>query len=187
MFGRGEKRNNQPIVVNADIDIEVSAEEVFDLLDLASPRCALRERGFLFEAMLADKSRYSATNEDLPGIVFHFEILERTVPSHYVLSSWFESETPLGALEQSHSAYVVRPTGDTTCKVSLTETATLHSGLSKSQRAAEDSMIRLAVVQDLMKLKLHAENGADAVPDTIFDVEDAEFDFDMGFDDGREK
>ncbi|MEM6666825.1 MAG: SRPBCC family protein [Pseudomonadota bacterium] len=183
MFGLGRKPKNEPIVVEVDIDIEASADDVFDLLDLASPKCALRERGMDFGEAPELKNRYSATMADMPGMVFHFEVQEREKPSRYVFASWFDSDEPLGALEQGHSVYVIRAYDNGHCSVELTETATLTPGLSQGERASEDAMIRLSVVQDLMKLKLHAEGGADAVPESIFDFESAEFHFEENWDD----
>ena len=186
MFGLGRKPENPPVVVEADLEIEASIETVFALLDLASPDCALRAQGFDFGEAPEDKTRYAGRLPDMPDTVFHFEVHERVAPSRYVMTSWFESEVPLGALEQGHSVYNLKPLGEDRCVVELVETATLKPGLSTYERGSEDAMIRLAVVQDLMKLKLHAEGGPDNVPDMIFDFDEAEFEFDVEWDEDED-
>ena len=178
MLGLGRKPRNEPVVVEADIEIEAAREDVFALLDLADPKCALRAEGLDFGEGPTDKPNYQASSLDMPGMVFHFEVHERVAPSRHVMTSWIESEAPFGGLEQSHSVYVIKPLDETHCRVDLVETATLKSGLSKAERATEDAMVRLAVVQDLMKLKLRAEGHGEDVRDTIFDFENIEIEFD---------
>lgn len=173
MFGFLKSKPADPVVViENEIEIEASAERIFDLLDLSNSSNRLAERGFEISPVADDPLDLVGTSETMPDCEFHFRVLESDRPSRYSLLSWFSSPIKLGALVKGKSEYVITPLKTGTCTVQLTETSTFEEGITAPELKREAAVMTLSIIEDLGKLKVHAEGGANTVPASLITDED---------------
>lgn len=162
MFALFKSRPAEPVVIDASIVIDAPIEDVFDLLDLACPSNALRIQGYEFKDNLFGLARYCATHADAPGVVYHFDLDHYVANMEIGFRSWLECGRTNSAVTQSRSDYVLVGLTDASCRLVLTETATLRRGTGAKVAARERVAMTQLVNDHLLRLKLLAEYGADA-------------------------
>jgi hypothetical protein len=88
-------------------------------------------------------------------------IIEAVPDRSYAFSS--DIQPRVGRLESDEEHYSLEPVGEERCRLKLLTVAEFQSGLSMKQFEQELAMMTLACQRALIKLKLHAEQGVDAV------------------------
>lgn len=177
MFGFNKHRRmiEGPVEFTFEIEIERPASEVFPLIDVADPHFSHAQRGAKIRRVDGEDSRYDMTIEEIDDAVFQFTVLERVEGARHTLSAVMVPQ--MFALEKSIEAHVIKPLGDSACRVILTTQATFVSTLSDQEVADEVAVLSEAITRDLAKLKALAEDGLDAV----MAMEEAEMAFDIDF------
>jgi hypothetical protein len=156
------KRKAEPIgpfEFEHSIEIERPAAEVYALVDFSDPRNAKRALGNKVEQVSAD--RFEMRLDLVPGHVFGMTVSEAVPGRSYA----FETDVapPVGRLVASHEAFSIEPLGEGACKLGLTISAWFDGSLSAEETAMEVMMMGMAGQNALTKLKVHAEEGVDAV------------------------
>ena len=150
-----------PIEFGGEVVIEKPAEEVYALLDWADPRNAKRQLGNEVAAIEGAPDRFRMTLAALPGHVFDMIVTEAVPHSAYGFATHI---TPsVGRLVTSHEHYRLEPLGTGTCRLTLVNTVTFIDGMRMKQLSEEVMIMSVASHNALAKLKIHAEQGAEAV------------------------
>lgn len=163
MFGwlKPERAPEGPYQFVGAIEIDRPAAEVFPLLDLADPRYAKRELGERVEEVDGAPGNFRMVIGAVPDLLFELTVTER------VADAWIGFDCtitpPVGRLAASHELYTLEQLGPDTCRLELVNTVTFASKLRPGALRDETAIMTIAVQSALAKLKLHAEDGADAV------------------------
>ena len=160
MFGlfKPKMAPEDPVEIEMDAEIERSAEDVYALLNFADPRHQKAEVGIISRT---GDATYEMVLDMLPDLVFTVRELE-AVPNR---SYSFESPLPaeLGArLMKSVECYRIEPLGPDRCKVTATTFAHFHPMKLKHYQR-EIAMVAVACNNSIEKLKIHAEQGVEAI------------------------
>ncbi|MEM6908727.1 MAG: SRPBCC family protein [Pseudomonadota bacterium] len=163
MFGFNKKKRliEGPVEFEAEVEIDRPAAEVFGLIDLASPQCGLVQRGAHVTRVEGADNDYRLTSEEFGDCVFHFHVIERVDAARHTVEVVMEPQ--LYALEKAIEAHRIEPISEEACRVKLTTSATFDPTLSDEEVAGEIAVMSEAVMLDLEKLKLLAEDGVAAV------------------------
>lgn len=142
-------------------DIAAPAEAVYALLDWSSPVNAKRQLGHSVMALGAAGDRFRMIMTSMPDHCFDFRVTQARHPLIYE----FESEIlpRVGRLCGESEHYGIEHVGENACRVTLTVDADFGTGLNMREFRHESETMTLACLQGLTKLKIHAEQGADAV------------------------
>ena len=161
MFGLFKRKPapEGPVQVMATIDVGVSAEEFFDLLDFASPTNAKVRLGHSVTAVGTD--RYMLVMNFLPDLHFDVMVEERRAPQRYA----YRCPIPpaIGPLLWTREEFDIAPTGAYSCLVHFVTTGEFAPGLTMREYKGEVAKLGLAVQNSIMKLKILAEGGIDEV------------------------
>jgi hypothetical protein len=103
----------------------------------------------------------------MPEHRFDMTVIEAVQDQAYAFST--DIVPRVGRLEASEEHYAFEPAGEDRCKVTLTSVATFRPGLNMDEFEEEVMMVGLACQRAILKLKVHAEEGAEAVK--AFDLE----------------
>ena len=150
-----------PHTFTVETDVAVSAAEFFALVDFADPRNAQVARGGSVVAKDGDGRRFLMKVPAADDLDFHVDVIEAEAPNHYVYAIVID---PLvGRLAASTEAFTIWdvPTGG--CRVRLDNTVTFQDGFRMKDVEAEFAMVTQATLNGLVKLKLQAEQGVEAV------------------------
>ena len=150
-----------PVHFKLAVEVEKPAAEVYPLLDWADARNAKRELGHHIEPLEGDPKRFRLVMTEMPEHRFDMTLLEEVPGRAYAFVT--DIQPPVGRLERDEEHYSVEPLGEERCKIKLKTIATFRSGLSMSQFEQELAMMTMACQRALIKLKLHAEEGVEAV------------------------
>lgn len=150
-----------PARFSVGADIQASAATVYSLLDWSDPRNAKRQLGHSVEALGTDGDRFRLVMTGMPGHVFDFTVKQTRPRSAYAFDC--EISPQVGKLRGESESYTITSDGEGSCTVELTVDALFEEGLTTCQFEQEVATMTLACLQSLGKLKLHAEEGADAV------------------------
>ena len=147
-----------PATLQAGVDVEVSADTLFGLVNFADPRCWKRDVGTV-EAVAPGRFRMEL--DMLPGVTFTMVVSEAEPGRLYA----FESQmTPRqGRLVHCHESYAITPTGAESCHVALETQVRFEDGLTRREWQREVEMMGRAVQMALAKLKVHAEFGVEPI------------------------
>lgn len=181
MFGFNKKKRliEGPVEFTAEVQIDRPAEEVFPLVDVTDPRFKETQMGAKVAAAEGSANRYELTMDGMDDVTFHFTVLEREIASHIKLEAVIEPQ--INALEKSLETKVIEHVSDTACLVKSTTIATFDADLTDEEVASEIAVMNEAVMGDLEKLKILAEDGLDA----LMEAQEAEMSFDIEFDLGE--
>ena len=178
MFGRLKRKVEPvgPFEFEHTIEIARPGDEVYGLVDYSDPRNAKRTLGHRLEQLGACPDRFRLWFDLVPDHRFEMTVTEAVPGKSYA----YETEiTPsIWQLVSSHEAFTVEPLGESSCRLSLTISAWFQGHLSAEEMGAEVMMMGMAGQNALAKLKVHAEQGPDAVhaleamQTDIFDDED---------------
>ena len=160
-FNQKKPLINGPIEFETSVEIERDAGTVFPLIDLASPGFAYLQRGATVQAVDGSAQRYRLTMEGLDDVVFLYHVTDRVEGRLHTAECVIEPR--INDLVKAVESYEIEPIDSGSCKVTLITTATFDESLSDADIAGEIAMMSTAVHDDLLKLKVHAEEGADAV------------------------
>ena len=181
MFGFNKKQRliEGPVEFTAQVEIDRPASEVFPLVDLADPRFKEAQMGASVAPAPGSDVKYELTIADMDDVVFHFTVLERIEGSKIEMEAVIEPR--INALEKSTETKVIEPISDSACRVTSTTLATFDPELSDEDVAGEIAIMNMAVMGDLEKLKVLAEEGLEALKA----MEEAEMGLDIEFDLGE--
>jgi uncharacterized protein YndB with AHSA1/START domain len=148
-----------PFEFEHSIEIEQPAAAVYALVDLSDPRNAKRALGNKVTQVSAE--RFEMELDMCPGHVFGMTVTEVVPGRAYA----FETDVtpPIGNLVSGNETFRVEPLGDSSCRLSLTIAAWFQGHLSAEEMAMEVMMMGMAGQNALAKLKVHAEEGVEAV------------------------
>jgi hypothetical protein len=156
-----------PVQIKVAVEVEKPAAEVYALVDWADARNAKRELGHRVEPIEGRPGDYCLTLTEMPEHRFDMTVIESVQDRAYAFST--DIVPRVGRLEASEEHYSFEPSGDDRCKVTLTMVATFRAGLDMDEFEEEVMMVGLACQRGILKLKVHAEEGAEAVK--AFDLE----------------
>lgn len=150
-----------PHAFEAEIDIDRPASDVYPLLDLADPRHAKRQLGDRVEERTDAPGRFAMVVAQLPDVVFALTVTHEVSGREYGFAC--EASQRFGRVAQSHEHYALHERGEGGCRVVLTQTVIFDAPLPEQDFAREAMMLTMANASALAKLKLHAEDGVEAV------------------------
>src|SRR5918993_1296776 len=161
MFKRKEAEPFGPCEFEHSIEIERPAAEVYALVDFSDPRNAKRALGNKLEQVGHSPDRFRLLLDMVPGHTFEMIVTEAVPGRSYGFDN--EITPPVGRLVSCHETYRIEPLGENSCKLSLETSAWFVGGLSPEDMAVEIMLMGTAGQNGLIKLKVHAEQGPDAV------------------------
>lgn len=147
-----------PVTVDFDVAITKPAADVYALIDFADPRNAKRHLG---EVRQIGPATFRMNLDLVPNMLFDITVTEASAPLVYAFSTVITPRP--GRLLRSCERYEIEPDGSDACVLRLICEATFIDGLTEKQFTKEVEMISVAVDNALAKLKIHAEQGLDAV------------------------
>ncbi|MEO0418881.1 MAG: hypothetical protein AAF249_08450 [Pseudomonadota bacterium] len=178
-FNKSKRLIEGPVEFTAEVEIDRPASEVFPLVDIADPRFKHAQMGAKVSAANGSDTVYELTLEEMDDVVFRFTVLERVAGERLKLEA--VTDPQINALEKSIEIHAIEPINDTACRVTLNTIATFDPELSDEEVTGEIAMMNEAVMGDLEKLKVLAEDGLEALQA----LEEAEMGFDIEFDLGE--
>ena len=164
MFGLFSKKRapDGPVEFGAHVEIDCPSKDIYRLLDWADDRNAKRGEGhrvlpgdgagqwrLTMTGMEDVTYRLSVTDEE-PGRVYGYDCMP---------------EPMVGRLVSSHELFRIESLAPDRCRVSLELKARFAPGLTDKRFTQEISMMSMACHNSLARLRIHAEQGADAARD----------------------
>ena len=147
-----------PVEIEMDTEIERSAEDVYAMIDFADPRHHKAEVGTITRT---GDTTYTLVVDMLPDLTFPITELEAVPGKSYIFESVLPAE--LGArLEKTVEGCEIEPLGPDRCKVTAKTLAWFHP-MKLKHYDQEIATIALACNNAINKLKIHAEQGVDAI------------------------
>ncbi len=147
-----------PFTIDFDIAIDRPADEVFGLVDFADPRNAKKQVGTVEPT---GPSTFRMQLDLLPDRVIDILVTEAEAPRVYAFEAKITPQA--GRLAHSHERYEIEATGENSCILRLITNVTFEPGLTMRQFESEIMMMSSAVNNALAKLKIHAEQGVEAI------------------------
>ena len=151
----------EPIEFEASLEVAAPADRVYALVDWSDPGNAKRELGNLVEPIANSVEKYLLVLNVLPDHRFEMTVSEARRPHAYAFST--EIAPPIGKLLWSTERYAITPQGEGACTVSQTVVAKFNDGLTMREVEQELMVMSSACQRALVKLKLHAEQGAEVI------------------------
>lgn len=163
MFGLFKRKAapDGPIRFEVGVEVERPAADIYALLDWADPRNAKRQLGHSVTQLNGDPKRFRLIMTEMPEHRFDMTVLSEIPHSHYAFIT--DIQPPVGRLVSDEEHYSIEPLGVERCKLKLTTIAIFRSGLSMREFEQELAMMTAACQRALIKLKLHAEEGLEAL------------------------
>ena len=163
MFGLFKRKPapEGPVHFNLAIEVDRPASEVYPLIDWSDPRNAKRQLGHKVEPIDGQADRFRLIMTEMPEHCFDMVVTKAVPNQAYIFST--DIKPRVGRLESDEEQYSLEPLGEDRCKLTLVTVATFQSGLSMKQFEEELAMMTIACQRALIKLKVHAELGLDAV------------------------
>ena len=149
-----------PIEFVGEVVIEKPAEEVYALLDWADPGNAQRQLGNEVTAAGAP-DQFRMIMVELPDHLVEMIVTEAVPHSTYGFT--INIAPMVGRLVTSHERYSLEPLDGGTCRLTLINTVTLADGMGDEELEYEVTLMSVASHNALAKLKIHAEQGVEAV------------------------
>jgi len=163
MFGlrKPEPAPEGPVEFIVRIEVARPAADVYRLIDWADPANAKVEQGHSVVPLNDDGRQFRLVMEGMEDLCFTMTVVEEQPGRRYAYST--DISPPVGRLEASEEHYRVDPIDDDRCMLELKTNATFQRGLNMKQFEQELAMMSHACQRGVAKLKLHAEQGVDAV------------------------
>lgn len=166
MFGLFKRKTSdavpdEPIVLKIAIEIEAPAEAVYALLDWGDERNQMVARGNTVRRESTQPEMYRLWYDRAPDLNFLLTVTDAVPARHYAFDALIVP--PVGRRTGSHESYTIEPLGNERCQVTFVNTVHHQPGLTQQDLAHEVSMSSMAAASGLAKLKLQAEQGAEAV------------------------
>jgi hypothetical protein len=150
-----------PVHFEVAVEVDRPAADLYALLDWAGPNNAKRQLGHRIEPIDGEPQRYRLVMKEMPDHRFDMTMIEAVPDRSYAFSTNIQPR--VGRLESDEEHYSLEPLGEDRCKLKLVTIAEFQRGLSMKQYERELAMMTLACQRALIKLKLHAEQGLDAL------------------------
>jgi hypothetical protein len=144
-----------------EVAIDAAAEKVYALLDWADHRNAKRALGDQVTQVETEADRFSLVMREVPRHVFELTVTHAVPFTSYGFDCVIVP--PIGRLLKTHELYGIEPMGTESCRLKLLNSSTFVEGLGPDELGEEMLMMSIASHNALAKLKIHAEQGADAV------------------------
>ena len=160
-FLKSKPAPSGPVEFELAVEVGRPAAEVYALLDWADPRNAKRQLGHSIAPIDSDPARWRLVMTEMPDHRFDMTIIEAVPHRSYAFST--DIQPRVGRLESDEERYSIEALGEDRCQLSLVTIAEFQDGLSMKQFEQELAMMTLACQRALIKLKLHAEQGLDAL------------------------
>lgn len=160
-----------PVVLEYEIEIDVAAGDLYPLLDFADPRNSKRQLGEIVREVPGRAGAFElvlATYPDLGDLTFDMQVTEAVPNTVYAFDGTLP-EGP-GALISTHERYEIEPDGDNACLLRLIVDANFRFPMKLKVYKQEVARMMLALHNACAKLKLHAEQGTEAVQAVHGDV-----------------
>lgn len=166
MFGLFKRKQadlapDEPVRIEATIEIDRSAAEVYALLDFGDPGNQMVVRGNTVKPIGSQPGAYRLWYELAPDLNFLFTETDAVPGERYAYSAMIVP--PVGLRTGSHEDYTLEPLGDGRCSVTFLNTIYHRPGLTTDQLAEEIGRSSVAAASGLAKLKILAEQGVAAV------------------------
>ena len=152
---------DQPLSTDNETVIHATPEAIFAALDLASPRNALRQRGFTIEANRS-QTRFTLTDPRMPEETLILEVISRSPPREYAVRMSTVSHTGTEPEKQTTRVFGIEQRVDRACQVTLSEVTSFSTPLSRDRYVLERASQGFSVFRTLARLKLQVELGLDA-------------------------
>ena len=146
-----------PVEVETAIEIERPAHEVYAMIDFNDPRNYKAAVGTITKR---GPKQFDMVLDLLPGMTFPITELEAEKDRLYTIESPLPKN--VGRLEKTVERAEIEPLGENRCKVAVKTIATF-APMKLKYYADEVAMITMACQNSLTKLKVHAEQGVDAI------------------------
>ncbi len=150
-----------PHTFENEVRIARPVAEVYPLLDLADPRHAKRQLGERVEAAPGEPTTFIMVVSELPDAVFSLQVTDEVPEREYAYTS--VSSVKFGRAVHFHERYTLEPLRGNKCRLKLAMTVTFDGPLDDEAFAMESMMLSFGAASALGKLKLHAEDGVEAV------------------------
>ena len=166
MFGLFKRKDatlvpDEPIELRLSIEIESAADHVYSLLDWSDERNQMRARGNIVRQEADTPETYRLWYDRTPELNFLFTVIEAVPAQEYAFTALIVP--PVGLRVASEERYTIEPLGEGRCRVIFVNTVVHQPGLTQRQLASEVAMSSKAAANGMTKLKLQAEQGAEAV------------------------
>ena len=150
-----------PVTFDFEAEVDAPAERIYELIDFASPGNAKRELGHSLTQVSSDPDKWKLVMSQMPDISFFETVSEAVSPSTYAYRS--VAEPKQGAMEWTDERWTIEPREGEPCLVTLLVEAQFTEPMRLSDYRDNVFMMMLSCDNALEKLKLHAEQGAQAV------------------------
>ena len=149
-----------PVQFADDVVIEQPAETVYGLIDWKSPNNAFRQRGSRIVPVDGEPDRFCMTMDELPGHRFDVFVIDAVPHASYGFG--IIAAPMFGRMVKSHELYSLQVLSPGSCRLSLVNTV-LFAPMRPQDMVHEELMVSAANHNALVKLKMQAEQGVDAV------------------------
>ena len=150
-----------PYAFSMSIEIDRPASEVYALVDWADPNNSKRQLGNGVTAVGGASDHFRMVMTEMPDLLFDMLVSEAVPGSRYTFST--EIDPPVGRLVESQEDYAIRPLGDGRCELTLTVMVIFQDNMSPADFEEEMFRMNISVHNAAQKLKIHAEEGTEAV------------------------
>jgi hypothetical protein len=159
MFGLFKRKTVSPgpIPFDFEIVIERPVADVYALIDWADPKNAKRQLGHRVEG---EHPNYVLTINSMPDHRFVLDVTEAVAGEVYAFDC--DIQPRVGRLKHSSERYTFEATGEGHTLLRLVNEAEFNEGLTIRQLEQEMMMMAVATNDSLAKLKILAEQGAEA-------------------------
>lgn len=176
-FNKNKRLIEGPVEFEAVVEIDRPASEVFPLVDLSDQKFTHIQRGHSVELIDPASKGYALRIPEMEDVTFRLRVLDRVEDKRHAFECVMEPR--INALVKSTETHDIASLGENSCQVTLTTAAQFDDSLSDDEVAQEIAVMSAAVQGDLIKLKVLAEEGLDAV--VAMEAEDElGFDLDLG-------
>ncbi|RZV36015.1 MAG: SRPBCC family protein [Sphingomonadaceae bacterium] len=150
-----------PVTFDFEIDIKAPPEAVYPLIDFADSRYAKKQLGHTVRQIGTDPDKYSLILTPMPEFE-HICTITRAEPPHvYALRSVAVPQA--GVLQWSQEQYTLEPYGNNGTLLTLLVEAQFDEPLTMREYSQHIAMMAAGCSTAIKKIKLHAEQGAEAV------------------------
>ncbi len=150
-----------PYAFTLSIEIDRPASEIYALVDWADPRNSKRQLGHEVSSVGGAADRFRMVMTEMPDLLFDMIVSEAVPNSRYTFST--EIFPPVGRLVESQEDYAIKPLADDRCELTLTVMVIFQDNMSEAEFEEEMVRMNISVHNAAQKLKIHAEEGTEAV------------------------
>ena len=162
MFGP-EMAPEGPATFDFEEEIAATPEHIYALIDCASESNAKRELGHSLVRVGTDPEQYRYTMQQMPDAHFLMTVTEAVPGKVYAYDC--STEVQMGRLRWSKERYTIEQQDNGKCLVIQLVEAQFDAPMPLEEYSQHVAMMAMGCHNALEKLRLHAEEGAQAVLD----------------------